>query len=172
MKEIMPNEAIAQKIFLIRGQKVMLDRDLAELFGVGTKHLNRQVKRNIQRFPLEFMFRLTKRERDELVPIWHQFRKMKHSYALPYAFTEHGVAMLASVLRSERAIKMSIIIVKTFVRLREIISVHKGLAYKLKELERKIEKHDADIRDIFEAIRQLMRVPDEYRKITGFSTKQ
>jgi hypothetical protein len=102
------------------------------------------------------MFRLTKQERDELVAIWHQFEKMKHSYVLPYAFTEHGVTMLASVLKSERAIKMSIIIVKTFVKLREIMSVHKEFVYKLKELERKIEKHDADIKDIFEAIRQLL----------------
>ena len=170
MKELIPQERIEQRIFLIRAHKVMLDRDLAELFGVTTKHLNRQVKRNIQRFPEEFMFQLTKQERDELAPIWHQFKKMKHSYVLPYAFTEHGVAMLASVLNSERAIKMSIIIIKTFVKLREIMSVRKELAYKLKELERKIEKHDADIKDIFEAIRQLMRMPGEHRKITGFAT--
>ena len=117
------------------------------------------------------MFRLTKQERDELVPIWHQFKKMKHSYVLPYAFTEHGVTMLASVLKSERAIKMSIIIVKTFVKLHEILSGNKEIAFKLKELEAKIEGHDIDIRDIFEAIRQLMRLPDEKRKITGFTTK-
>src|SRR4030042_3575921 len=134
MRELIPSEEIARRIFVIRGQKVMLDSDLAELFGVETKQINRQVKRNIRRFPLEFMFRLTKQERDELVPIWHQFNKMKHSYALPYAFTEHGVAMLASVLKSERAIKMSIIIVKTFVKLREIISSHKELIFKLNEL--------------------------------------
>ncbi len=171
MRNLIPQAEIAQRIFLIRGQKVMLDRDLAELFGVQTKQLNRQVKRNIRRFPSEFMFRLTKRERDELVPIWHQFRKMKHSYALPYAFTEHGVAMLASVLKSERAVKMSIIIVKTFVKLREIMSVHKELAYKLRELETKIEKHDSDIRDIFEAIRQLMGVPEAKKVIKGFAQK-
>jgi len=171
MKNLVPHEAIVQRIFLIRGQKVMLDKDLAELFGVQTKQLNRQVKRNIQRFPQEFMFQLTKQERDELVPIWHQFKKMKHSYVLPYAFTEHGVAMLASVLKSARAIKMSIIIVKTFVKLREVMSAHKELAYKLKELEEKIEKHDTDIKDIFEAIRQLMRLPGEHKKITGFAVK-
>jgi len=171
MKEIMPHKVIAQRIFLVRGQRVMLDSDLAELFGVQTKQLNRQVKRNIQRFPREFMFRLTKQERNELVPIWHQFKKAKHSYALPYAFTEYGVAMLASVLRSERAIKMSIIIVKTFMRLREIMSMHKEFTYKLKELEKRIEGHDADIKDIFEAIRQLMRLPGEHRKITGFTVK-
>jgi len=171
MRDLIPHEEIARRIFVIRGQKVMLDSDLAELFGVETKQLNRQVKRNIQRFPPEFMFRLTKQERDKLVPIWHQFEKMKHSYVLPYAFTEHGVTMLASVLKSERAIKMSIIIVKTFVKLREIMSAHKEIAYKLKKLEAKIEEHDIDIRDIFEAIRQLMGVPDEHRKIAGFFSK-
>lgn len=167
-KRFVSAEVIEQRIFLIRGRKVMLDRDLAELFGVKTKHLNRQVKRNIRRFPEEFMFQLTKKEKDELVPIWHQFKKMKHSYILPYAFTEHGVAMLASVLNSERAIKISIIIIKTFVKLREIISTHKKLAYKLNELERKIEKHDGAIQDIFEAIRQLMAVPEEPKRRIGF----
>jgi len=133
--------------------------------------VNRQVKRNIQRFPLDFMFRLTKQERDELVPIWHQFQKAKHSYVLPYAFTEYGVTMLASVLRSERAIKMSIAIVRAFVKLREIMSAHKEIVFKLKELEAKIGEHDIDIRDIFEAIRQLMRLPDEKRRIAGFKAK-
>jgi len=161
MSEIVPHEVIENKIFLIRERKVMLDRDLAELYGVATKNLNRQVKRNIQRFPQEFMFQLTKVERDELVPIWHQFKAMKHSYVLPYAFTEHGVAMLASILNSERAIKISIYIIKTFVKLREIMATHKELAFKLTELEGKIEKHDDEIQAIFEAIRQLMAPPQE-----------
>ncbi|MFA5176799.1 MAG: ORF6N domain-containing protein [Candidatus Omnitrophota bacterium] len=171
MQELMPREAIAKKIFLVRGQKIMLDSDLAGLFGVETKQLNRQVKRNIQRFPLEFMFRLTRQERDELVPIWHQFDKMKHSYVLPYAFTEHGVAMLSSVLNSQRAIRMSIIIVKTFVKLREMMSTHKEFAYKLNELERKIKIHDTDIMNIFEALRQLIGIPSEKMKIKGFAQK-
>jgi len=121
MRGLIPHKEIVRRIFFIRGQRVMLDSDLAELFGVQTKQLNRQVRRNIRRFPPEFMFRLTKQEKEELVPIWHQLKKMKYSHVLPYAFTEYGVAMLASVLRSERAIKMSIIIVKTFVKLREIM---------------------------------------------------
>ena len=171
MRDLIPHEEIAQRIFVIRGQKVMLDSDLAELFGVETKQLNRQVKRNIQRFPPEFMFRLTKQEKGELVPIWHQFKNIKHSYVLPYAFTEHGVTMLASVLKSERAIKMSIIIVKTFVKLREIMSAHKEIAFKLKELETKIEEHDIDIKDIFEAIRQLIGIPNVKRKIKGFTQR-
>jgi hypothetical protein len=94
-----------------------------------------------------------KKEREELVPIWHQFKVVKHSYVLPYAFTEHGVAMLASVLNSDTAIKMSIIIIKTFVKLREILSTHKELAVKLVDLERKIDRHDSEIQAIFEAIR-------------------
>ena len=105
--------AIEQRIFLIRGQRVMVDRDLAELYGVETKYLNRQVKRNKQRFPREFMFQLIPNERDELVTNWHRFESMKHSSVLPYAFTEHGVAMLASVLNSDIAVKISVTIIKT-----------------------------------------------------------
>ena len=105
MKGLIPQERIEQRIFIIRGEKVMMDRDLAELYGVKTKYLNQQVRRNIKRFPQEFMFLLTKEERNELVAICNRFQTMKHSSVLPYAFTEHGVAMLASVLRSERAIK-------------------------------------------------------------------
>ncbi len=170
MKELIPQERIEQRIFLVRGHKVMLDRDLAELYGVKTKYLNQQVRRNIKRFPQEFMFPLREEERDELVAICNRFQTMKHSSALPHAFTEHGVAMLASVLKSERAMKISIIIVKTFVKLREIISTHKELAYQLGELERKIEKHDIEIKDIFEAIRQLMIPPEEPKRRIGFHT--
>lgn len=155
-KELIPREIVEQRIFLIRGQRVMVDRYLAELYGVETKYLNRQVKRNKQRFPKEFMFRLTGGEKDELVTNWHRFESMKHSSVLPYAFTEHGVAMLASVLNSDIAVKISITIIKTFVKLREVLSTHKELAYKLAELEHKIEKHDGDIQAIFEAIRRLM----------------
>lgn len=161
MKGLVPQEVIEQRIFIIRGCKVMVDRDLAELYGVETKYLNRQVRSNKGRFPAEFMFQLTNKEKVELVQICHRFETMKHSTSMPYAFTEHGVAMLSSVLNSERAIKISTIIIKTFVKLREIISTHKELARKLKELESKLEKHDADIGTIFEAIRQLMTTPPE-----------
>ena len=161
MKGLIPQEIVEQRIFLMRGRRVMVDRDLAELYGVETKYLNRQVKRNIQRFPAEFMFQLTKQEKDELVPICHRFKTMKHSGVLPYVFTEHGVAMLASVLNSERAIKISINIIKVFVKLREVLSSHKELAHKLTELEHKIERHDREIQAIFEAIRQLMAPPPE-----------
>nr|MBU1328004.1 ORF6N domain-containing protein [Candidatus Omnitrophota bacterium] len=158
-KELVTGAVIEQRIFLIRGKRVMIDRDLAELYDVETKYLNRQVRRNKERFPEKFMFQLMPDERDELVTNWHRFKSMKHSSVLPYAFTEHGVAMLASVLNSDIAVKISISIIKTFVELREVLSTHKELAYKLAELERKIEKHDVDIQAIFEAIRRLMAPP-------------
>jgi len=153
---LIPREMVEQRIFLIRRQKVMVDRDLAELYGVKTKYLNRQVKRNKQRFPKEFMFQLSKEEKDELVTNWHRFKSMKHSSALPHVFTEHGVAMLASVLNSDIAVKISVTIIKAFVKLREVLSTHKELAYKFSELERKIEKHDSEIQAIFDAMRKLM----------------
>jgi phage regulator Rha-like protein len=169
MKNLIPQEVIEQKIFMIRGHKVMIDRDLAELYGVETKYLNRQVRRNIERFPEEFMFQLTKEEKGELVTNWHRLAMMKHSSSLPYVFTEHGVAMLASVLNSDRAIKISILIIKAFVKLREILATHKELAHKLSELEKRIEKHDTEIQAIFDAIRQLMEPPTvKEKRIIGF----
>jgi phage regulator Rha-like protein len=158
------SELIEKRIFLIRGQRVMIDRDLADLYGVETKYLNRQVKRNRERFPPEFMFQLTSRERNELVTNWHRFVSLKHSTVLPYAFTEHGVAMLSSVLHGKRAIHINILIIKVFVKLREILATHKELAQRLQELEVKIEKHDEAISAIFEAIRQLMAPPLEKPK--------
>lgn len=153
---LIPQEIIEQRIFILRGHKVMIDRDLAELYDVETKYLNRQVKRNVSRFPEEFMFQLTEKEKNELVTNWHRFDSLKHSVSLPYAFTEHGVAMLASVLNSDRAVKISIHIIKTFVKLREFISSNKELAAKLKELETKYEKHDEAIKAVFQAIRELI----------------
>ena len=155
---------IEERIFLIRGHKTMIDRDLAELYAVETKYLNRQVRRNLDRFLAEFMFQLSIEEKDELVTKCHRFNTLKHSVSLPYAFTEHGVAMLASVLNSERAVKISICIVKTFVKPREIIGTHKELAHKFEQLERKVEKHDGEIQAIFEAIRRLMVPPAEPKK--------
>ncbi len=168
--ELVLQGAIEQRIFLIRGKKVMIDRDLAELYGVETKYLNRQVKRNKERFPEEFMFQLLPGEKNELVTNWHRFRPLKHSSALPYVFTEHGVAMLASVLNSERAVKISIIIIKTFVKLREILATHKEFAHKLAELERKLGRHDKSIKTLFKTVHRLMAVPEPKtnRVITGF----
>ena len=171
MNDLIPQEIIEQRIFLIRNQKVMIDKDIAELYGVETKHLNRQVKRNIQRFPNEFMFKLTIEERNQLVTICHRFKTMKHSSVSPYAFTEHGVAMLASVLKSERAVKISITIIKAFVKLREILSTHKELAHKLRQLESRIENHGEEIKAIFDAIRQLMAPPEAKKKKIGFRVR-
>lgn len=168
MGDLVPQEQIENKILVIRGVKVMLDRDLAELYDVETKNLNRQVKRNIERFPLEFMFQLTNTEKDELVTNWHRFASLKHSTVLPYVFTEHGIAMLSSVLNSKRAIQVNIIIIKTFMKLREIVSLHKDLVQKLSQLERKYERHDEQIHAIFEQIREFMIFKEKPKKQIGF----
>ena len=166
----MPNQLIVSRhiesrIFLIRNQKVMIDRDLAELYGVETKYLNRQVRRNAARFPKEFMFRLNKKEKDELVTNCHRFASLKHASSLPHAFTEHGVAMLSSVLNSDRAIQVNVAIIKTFIRLRQILSHHKRLEQKLKQLEK---RYDAQFRVVFEAIRKLMVEEDHPKPKIGF----
>jgi phage regulator Rha-like protein len=175
MGELIRKEIIEKRIFLIRGHKVMLSNHLAELYGVEAKVLIQAVKRNIKRFPKDFMFQLDWHEaqslRSQFVTLNRGPKRGRHSKYLPYAFTEQGVAMLSSVLRSEKAIQVNIAIMRAFVKLRRILSTHKELASKLKELEGKIEEHDRDIKDIFEAIRQLMRVPDEHRKISGFVAK-
>ena len=167
MKELIPEELIERKIFLLRGQKVMLSLHLAKLYEVDVKQLTRQVRRNIERFPEDFMFQLTKDEFRGLkcqigTSSWGGMRK------LPYAFTEQGVAMLSGVLHSKTAIRVNIQIMRAFVKLRQILSNNKELAYKLEELERKISKHDENIRDIFEAIRQLMAPPEKPKRRIGF----
>ena len=171
-KEIIPTEQIENKILLIREQKVMLDRDLAELYGVETKNLNRQVKRNRERFPSEFMFQLTYEEKLELVTDWHRFNSLKHSTVLPFAFTEYGALMLASVLNSPRAIEAGIYVVRAFVHLKEMLLSHKELAQKLKEFELKIETHDEQITAIFEAINQLLAPPPAEKRKIGFEVKE
>ena len=169
MNDLMFREVVERKIYLMRGHRVMLDVDLATLYGVPTKRLNEQVKRNIKRFPGDFMFQLTEREKKEVVAKCDHLQGLKFSAYQPYAFTEQGVAMLSTVLNSERAIQVNIAIMRAFVRLKAVLSTHKELAHKLNELERKIEKHDADIGTIFEAIRQLMVPPPEKpRRRIGF----
>ncbi len=149
---LVSEKTIEQKIFLIRGQKVMLDKDLAELYGVATKNLNKAVTRNMKRFLGDFMFRLTKEETENL-----RFQFGTSSWGgrryLPFAFTEQGVAMLSSVLKSERAIDVNIAIMRAFVKIREFLATHKELAAKLGELETKVGRHDQEIKLIFEAIR-------------------
>jgi len=158
-RALVPAERIEQAILLIRGQKVMLSTHLAELYGVAPRVLVQAVKRNIERFPEDFMFQLSRGEAANLksqfvISSWGGRRR-----ATPYAFTEQGVAMLSSVLRSERAVQVNIAVMRAFVKLRGILSAHKELAGKLSELERKTERHDREIRGIFDAIRMLMAPP-------------
>ena len=154
MKELIPQEVVERRIFVIREQKVMIDRDLAELYGVTTAQLTRQVRRNIDRFPGDFMFQLMREELEALMcqigtSSWGGTRK------LPYAFTEQGVAMLSGILRSKRAIYVNIAIMRAFVRLKQVLATHKELAEKLKKLEREVGKHNKLVIEIFDIIKQL-----------------
>lgn len=167
MDRIILAESIERRIFLLRGQKVMLDRDLAVLYGVRTMVLNQAVKRNIERFPPDFIFRLTREEIRRISQIVisssrHKTLKFSKSVA---AFTEHGVSMLSSVLRSPRAIQVNIQIMRTFAKLREIISANKDLSRRLDELEK---KYDSRFRVVFDAIRELMEPPAKPRRRIGF----
>jgi len=172
MKDLVPVERIVRGIYLIRDKKVMMDRDLAELYGVTTKRLNQQVSRNRGRFPEDFIFQLSADEKAEVVANCDHLSKLKYSPVLPYAFTEHGAIMAASVLNTPRAIETSIFVVRAFVKLREIMATHKELARKLAELEQRFGEHDEKIEAIFEAIRQLMAPPYEPRKKIGFEVKE
>lgn len=165
---IIPVGRIEEKILLIRGQKVMIDTDLAMLYGVHTKRLNEQVKRNKERFPADFMFQLTAEEKADLVANCGHLENLKYSPSLPYTFTEHGAIMAASVLNSERAVEVSVYVVRAFVRLREFLSTHRELAIKLADLERRLESHDEAIQSLVEAIRQLMVPPEPKRSRIGF----
>ena len=170
-KELVPRvqlENVQRTILSVRGQKVILDADLARLYGVTTKRLNEQVRRNRNRFPDDFMFRLTPEEKNEVVANCDHLSNLKFSPALPLAFTEHGAIMAASVLNTQQAIEASIFVVRVFVRLREILATHKRLARKLKELEARLGEHDEQIQVIFEAIHQLMTPPDTPPKKIGF----
>ncbi|MBU0519668.1 ORF6N domain-containing protein [bacterium] len=164
MSEIIPVKYIESKILLVRGQKVMLDRDLAELYGVTTSQLNQAVGRNLSRFPVDFMFSLNRSEFRNLISqfdtsSWGGTRKP------PRVFTEQGVAMLSSVLHSERAIQVNILIMRAFVKLRELLATHKDLARKLEEMER---NYDAQFKVVFDAIRELMTPLEPSQKKIGF----
>ncbi|MBI3353699.1 MAG: ORF6N domain-containing protein [Nitrospirae bacterium] len=160
------------KYFLIHRQKVMLSMHLADLYGVETRVLNQAVRRNINRFHEDFMFQLKDSEAEQLVSQNVIPHKKYFGGFLPYAFTEQGVAMLSSVLNSERAILVNIAIMRAFVKLREMLSTNKELAYKLAELERKIERHDEEIKAIFNAIRQLMAPPEPKKRKIGFMVRE
>ncbi len=165
---LMPIEIIERKILLVRGKKVMIDADLANLYGVPTKALNQAVKRNQERFPPDFIFQLSDQEKKELVTVCDRFKTLKHSNVLPHAFTEHGALMLANVLNSQRAVEVSLFVVRAFIRLRELLSTHRDLARKLEELERHIQGHDERIQTLFAAIRQLMAPPPSQGRKIGF----
>jgi hypothetical protein len=169
MKSIVSVEAIERKIFLIRGQKVMLDSDLAELYGVEVKQLKRQVRRNIDRFPADFMFQLSKDEYNSLRCHSGALKRGEHSKYMPYVFTEHGIAMLSSVLNSERAVEVNIQIIRVFVKLREMIASHKDLARRLNDLE---IKYDAQFKVVFDAIRALVAEPKPKEKKIGFLARE
>ena len=163
------DQEIGGRIRVIRGQKVILDRDLAELYGVLPFRMREQVKRNRSRFPASFMFQLTASELREMVS---QFAIPSHKYAggsVPYAFTEHGVLMLANVLRSERAVQMSIRIIELFVRMREMVFTHQDILHKLERIETEVAAHGEDISTLFDHIREMLTpLPEGPRQRIGY----
>lgn len=165
MKQLVTHEVIEKKIYLIRGKKVMLDRDLAVLYGVDTAQLKRQVRRNKERFPEDFMFILNKSELDTMVCHFGIPSKSYFGGSLPYAFTEHGILMLSSVLNSKRAVHVNIQIMRTFSRIREILASHKELREKIELMER---KYDKQFKVIFEYIKALLDIPQKDAKPVGF----
>ena len=152
-------------ILFIRGERVILDSDLARLYGMTTKRLNEQVKRNRERFPVDFMFKLTSGEKAEVVANCDHLSKLKFSPTLPLVFTEHGAIMAANVLNSKRAVQASVQVVRAFIKLRQMLTSNAELARKLSDLER---KYDSEFRVVFDAIRQLMMPPERPRKQIGF----
>ena len=161
---LVPIERIQKCIYVIRGRKVMLDSDLAELYGVETKVLNQAVKRNIGRFPDDFMFQLTEKEKNQVVTNCDHLARLKYSAASPYAFTEQGVAMLSSVLRSKRAVEINIAIMRVFVHLREILADNAVL-------RKKLEEHDEQIKYIFNILGKMLEEPEKPKKRIGFLTE-
>lgn len=168
-KAVVKVGSIQQRILLVRGLKVIIDADLAEFYGVPTRRLNEQVKRNRDRFPEDFMFQITPDEKAEVIANCDHLKKLKFSKALPLAFTEHGAIMAAAVLNSPRAVDVSVFVVRAFVQLREVISGHRELGRKIAELERRLSDHDGQILALVEAIKQLMspKPPPKTRRI-GF----
>lgn len=171
-KEIaIPQEVIVSKIYEIRGKKVMLSTDLAELYEVETKALNQQVKRNLGRFPERYMFRLTQEEHQSLRSQNVTLKRGQHSKYPPYAFTEHGILMLSSVLRSERAEKVNMLIIDTFVELNTMLLTHKDLLLKMEEIEKKVAGQDEKIGQIFNYLKQFIKGQETPRIEVGFKRK-
>ena len=171
-KEIIPVERIARTIFVFREQKVMLDYDLAVLYGIETRALKQAVRRNRDRFPSDFMFELSREEIEVVVSQFVIPNRRKLGGAKPMAFTEQGIAMLSSVLNSERAVKVNIAIMRAFVKLRQTLETNRELARQFAELEKRVGKHDEEIGAILEAIRQLMAPPEKPRREIGFHVRE
>lgn len=163
-----PDERIVRRIHLIRGKKVMLDRDLAELYGVTTGNFNKAVSRNLERFPEDFMFRLTKDEHKALIFQIGSLKRGQHSKYLPRVFTEQGVAMLSGVLRSERAVKINILIFRAFVRMRELLETNQVLREKLAAMERQLGSHSKQIREVYGVLQRLLDEPVKPKGKMGF----
>ncbi len=168
-KSLTPLERIERKILLIRGEKVIIDTDLAELYGVSTKRLKEQVRRNEDRFPPDFAFELTAGEKAEVVANCDHLKTLRFSPYLPLAFTEHGALMAANVLNSPRAVRASLQIIRTFVRLREMVSSNASLARKLEALEK---KYNRQFKAVFDAIRELLEPPHEPKRQIGFRVEE
>ncbi len=172
LKYDIADDLIKQRILIIRGQKVMLDVDLADLYGVKTKRFNEQVKRNSNRFPGDFIFQLTSKEKEEVVANCDHLQKLKFSHNLPYAFTEHGVAMLSAVLNSKQAITMSIFIVRAFIKMRESLDQYNNLAIKIGEIEvNQINDHKV-LEELYFEIKQLTDRPIKQKEKIGFVEKE
>lgn len=163
-----PDIVVINKIIQLRGRRVMIDKDIAELYGVPTKRLNEQVKRNLKRFPEDFMFQLTKEEKAEVVAICDHLNSLKFSANLPFAFTEYGAVMLASILNSDRAITVNIQIVRIFTEIREMLLTNKELLIKFNELEKNVTSNSDDIQTIFRALKQLLNPPQKERNPIGY----
>jgi len=168
MKDLIPIERIENKIYLIRGQKVMIDKDLAELYGIKPIRLREQVKRNPKRFPVDFMFQLNQQETEALLSQNAIPSRRELGGHLPYAFTEHGILMLSSVLNSEKAIEVNIMIMRAFTRLRQIINRNKDLTYLFKELKHKVDRHDVEIGLIIRAIEKMIAANTKPKRKIGF----
>lgn len=169
---LIPQEYVESKILLIRGKKVMLDRDLASLYGITTGNLNKAVRRNIERFPEDFMFQLSKDEYNSLRFQFGILKKGQHSKYLPQVFTQDGVAMLSSVLNSNKAIQVNIQIMRTFTKLREMMLSYKELQKKIEAMERRHDKHDQNFQVVFKVIKKMLNPPVEKKGKIGFkSTK-
>jgi phage regulator Rha-like protein len=173
MTKNVPIESIVNKIIFLRSEKVLLDKDLAELYGVETKQLKRAVRRNIHRFPPDFMFELTKEEYDSLRYQFGTLKRGEHSKYLPMAFTEHGALMAANILKSKTAVSMSIYVVRAFIRMREELTSRRDLEERLDQIEKILLVHDTELKELFEKIRPLLLPPPEKpRKKIGFEVKE